>query len=52
MKFLLLWVALIPIVSFLKFVATDLMDCLVVKEKVRKQSAPVYGEYATYKKAQ
>lgn len=53
MRFLLLWVVLIPIVSLLKFVATDLMDSLVVKKKVQKQStAPEYVERRTYKKAQ
>lgn len=52
MKFLLLWVVLIPMASFLKFVATDLMDCVVVKKKPQKKSTPVYSEHYTYKKAQ
>lgn len=53
MRFLLLWVVLIPMISLLKFVATDLMDSVFVKKKPQKRStSSVYGERNTYKKAQ
>lgn len=58
MKFLLLWVVLMPVISFLKFVAADLIDCLVVHkkvqtiQKVQKKSTAAYSKSHTYKKAQ